>query len=120
MTDDIFHITTRTCWIGAQHSGFYSAESLSKEGFIHCSRKTQLLRVANLHFANQSSLMILEIDLSILTPEVRWEPAADREDELFPHVYGAINLDSVVGVFDFECESDGIFHLPRELIAIEQ
>jgi uncharacterized protein (DUF952 family) len=119
MTDSVFHITTRASWSGAQQRGDYMCDSLINEGFIHCSRKAQLLRVANIYYSNQSGLVILEIDLAKLKPEVRWERAFDKADEYFPHIYGPINLESVVGVLDFEPGVDGLFHLPPDLVSIE-
>ncbi|OIO91083.1 MAG: hypothetical protein AUK02_00330 [Anaerolineae bacterium CG2_30_58_95] len=108
----ILHITSRTSWLAAQNSGSYAADTLASEGFIHCSTREQVLRVANALFAGQRGLVLLVVDLRRLRPEVRWEPGADRPDELFPHVYGPINLEAVVEVMDFEPGPDGLFVLP--------
>ncbi len=115
MTEFIYHITSRTSWSAVQKSGAYSADSLASEGFIHCSKTNQILRVANNIFANQRGLVLLEIDPSQLKPEVRWEAGADKADELFPHLYGPLNLEAVVRVLDFEPGADGKFHLPVSL-----
>ena len=115
MTDSIFHVIARTCWSEAQQSSVYTADSLLSEGFIHCSNTTQILRVANKFYANQVGLVILEIDPSKLKPEVRWEAGTDQADEMFPHIFGPLNLEAVIGVFDFEPGSDGKFHLPQAL-----
>jgi uncharacterized protein (DUF952 family) len=111
----IYHITSHALWSNAQQNGRYSADSLTTEGFIHCSMKAQLLRVANRRYSNRSDLVILEISLSELEPEVRWDPAADQDNELFPHVYGPINIESVVGVYNFEPRLDGNFDLPQDI-----
>jgi uncharacterized protein (DUF952 family) len=115
VTELIYHITSRTSWYAAQKSGAYSADSLTSEGFIHCSRMDQILRVANAYYANQHGLVILVIDPSLLKPEVRWEAGTDKADELFPHIYGPLNLEAVVRVLDFEPGLDGKFHLPQAL-----
>jgi uncharacterized protein (DUF952 family) len=115
MMDFIFHITTRTSWSTAKKSGGYNADSLMKEGFIHCSKTNQILRVAYTYYANQRGLVLLEIDASKLKPEVRWEPGTDKQDELFPHIYGPLNLEAVVQVINFEIGKDGRFSLPIEL-----
>jgi uncharacterized protein (DUF952 family) len=75
----------------------------------------QIKRVANNFFANQHGLVILVIDPSRLKPEVRWEAGTDKADELFPHIYGPLNLEAVVRVLDFEPGPDGMFSLPAEL-----
>jgi uncharacterized protein (DUF952 family) len=109
---EILHITSRTLWLAAKNSGSYAADSLAREGFIHCSTREQALRVADAFFASQRGLVLLVVDPRRLRPEVRWEPGADRPGELFPHVYGPINLDAVIAVHDFEPGADGRFVLP--------
>lgn len=115
MTDSIFHITSRISWSTAQKAGAYSIDSLTSEGFIHCSKIDQILRVANTLFANQHGIVILVIDPSQLKSEVRWEAGTDKADEFFPHIYGPLNLEAVVCVLDFEPSTDGMFSLPAEL-----
>ena len=58
---------------------------------------------------------LLVIDPQRLTSELRWDPGADLATELFPHVYGPINLDAVLQDIDFEPGPDGKFHLPASL-----
>jgi uncharacterized protein (DUF952 family) len=118
VTDSIFHITSRISWSDAQKSGGYSADSLKSAGFIHCSKIDQILRVANTIFTNQHGLVILVIAPSQLKAEVRWEAGTDKADELFPHIYGPLNLEAVVCVLDFEPELDGKFHLPQGLASV--
>ena len=112
MSDSILHITNRTAWSAAQESGQYAADSLAGQGFIHCSRVSQVLRVANLVFTGQHGLVLLVIDPARLNSELRWEPGVDLATELFPHIYGPINLESVVNILDFEPGPDGLFLLP--------
>jgi uncharacterized protein (DUF952 family) len=111
----IYHITSRTSWSAAQKSGAYTADSLASEGFIHCSKVEQILRVASTWYAGQRGLVLLEIDETRLSPEVRWEPGTDKPDELFPHIYGPLNMDAVLRVHDFDPGSDGHFSLPLSL-----
>jgi uncharacterized protein (DUF952 family) len=111
----ILHATTRSAWSAAQARGQYSADSLAGEGFIHCSKVDQVLRVANTFFAGQAGLVLLVIDPRRLSSELRWDPGTDLATELFPHIYGPINLDAVQQVLDFEPDSDGKFHLPGSL-----
>ncbi|MEW6094467.1 MAG: DUF952 domain-containing protein [Chloroflexota bacterium] len=114
MIEFIYHITSRTSWPAAQKSGAYTADSLTSQGFIHCSKEDQVLRVANAIFHHQNGLVLLEIDLTRLKSEVRWEPGTDKTDELFPHLYGPLNLDAVVRVLGFPPDADGQFRsLPK-------
>lgn len=109
---NIHHITSRTSWSAAQASGAYTADSLASQGFIHCSKAEQILRVANAYYKGQDGLVILVIDPERLTAELRWEPGTDKADELFPHIYGALNLDAVLRVVEFPRAADGTFSLP--------
>jgi uncharacterized protein (DUF952 family) len=116
VTELIYHITLWASWSAAQKSGSYSADSLKSEGFIHCSKMDQILRVADRYYADHHRLAILVVDPSLLKPELRWEAGTDKADELFPHIYGPLNLEAIVSVLDFEPGSDGRFSLPVELI----
>jgi uncharacterized protein (DUF952 family) len=111
----ILHVTSRIAWSTAQEIGQYAPESLAKQGFIHCSTLEQILRVGNIVFGGQHGLVLLEIDPTRLSSELRWEPGADLTTELFPHIHGPLNLEAVVDVLSFEPGNDGQFHLPKSL-----
>ncbi len=115
MSDFILHATSRAAWTAAQKNGRYEAASLAEQGFIHCSKVDQILRVANSYFPGQPGMVLLVIDPAHLEAALRWEPGADAATELFPHVYGPLNLDAVVDVIDFEPGPDGLFSLPAKL-----
>jgi uncharacterized protein (DUF952 family) len=106
----IFHITHRSQWNPAVDA--YQGDTLETDGFIHCSELRQVVTVANRFYAGQSGLVLLCIEVDRLQPELRYE-AADGDE--FPHLYGALNLDAVVGVVDFEPSPAG-FELPPELV----
>lgn len=110
--DHIYHICTQKSWLDAGLRGIYQTESLTKEGFIHCSSQDQVLRVAVAFYSGQKNLVLLVIDPSRLKSEIRWEPGSDKPDERFPHIFGPINLDAVTSVLDFPQNSDGSFKFP--------
>jgi len=116
LTEMILHATTRAAWSEAQKNGAYSADSLASQGFIHCSKVSQMLRVANTFYAGQKGLVLLEIDPARLTSVLRWEPGTDLPTDLFPHIYGPLNLEAVIQVFDFEPDAAGKFQLPSDLL----
>lgn len=118
MTETIFHITSAASWAAAQSAGVYLADSLSSAGFIHCSRVDQIIRVANNIYSGRFDLVVLKIDPSLLTSALKWEPGADKADELFPHLYGPLNFEAVVDVYDFPPGADGKFSLPRALVPV--
>ena len=93
----IFHITKRGEWERAQREGSYQAQTLASEGFIHCSRSDQVIRIANTLFRGQMGLVLLEIDPRQVRAEIRYENCEGGQED-FPHIYGALDLGSVVRV----------------------
>jgi uncharacterized protein (DUF952 family) len=104
----IFHITPRTTWEAALGAGIYEADSLSTEGFIHCSTADQYIWVANRRFRGRRDLVLLHIDPARLRSEVRYENL-EGGAALFPHVYGAIPIGAVLNVTPFLPGPDGTF-----------
>jgi uncharacterized protein (DUF952 family) len=109
----ILHITQCEKWDEAKLVGIYCADSLDSEGFIHCSTPEQVIKVANFLFRNQKELVLLFINSELVKPEIRYE--AVEGYELFPHIYGALNIDAVFQVVGFEPGEDGKFKLPQEV-----
>jgi uncharacterized protein (DUF952 family) len=91
----IYHVTTKAAWQQAQQQGFYEAPSLDTEGFIHLAAQAQVAGVLERYYKGQTNLLLLHVEESRLTAELKYE-LAPSVNELFPHVYGAINLDAVV------------------------
>lgn len=122
MSGLILHITSNDAWASAKKAGQYIAPSLAAEGFIHCSTSAQAVPVAEKFYKGQTGLILLVIDPARLNSGLKWElpfdgappPGAPAAD-LFPHVYGPINLDAVIQILDFEVDSSGHFHLPPAL-----
>jgi len=119
----IYHITTKAEWEQAQKAGSYTAPSLETEGFIHFSTREQILKVANAFYRNSDALVLLCVNEDSLAPIVKWEDpvhpnpntAPDtHKAELFPHVYGAIDVSAVMDVVDFP-EGENGFRLPDNL-----
>jgi len=100
MNSMIFHITTRSQWEQAQQLGEYRADSLETEGFIHCSTIDQVVGVANRYYLGQTGLVLLKIECDRLKARLQFD--AIETGELFPHLYGALNLDAIVQVLEFE------------------
>jgi uncharacterized protein (DUF952 family) len=109
----ILHITQSKEWAKAKNLGTYRSESLDTEGFIHCSTLAQVVGSANRFFTGLTDLVILVIDIDRVTPEIRYEGA--DPNNLFPHIYGELNIDAVVRAIDLESDPNGSFILPKEL-----
>lgn len=97
----IYHVTTQVEWEHAKKEGEYKPAGYEKEGFIHCSIERQVAGVLDRFYKGQTGLVKLKIEKAKVSRPVLFELAADL-DELFPHVYGALNIDSVVEVITVE------------------
>ena len=91
----------------------YAPSSLRDEGFIHCSTIAQVIDTANRFYRGQDDLVLLHIDESRLKAELKYEAPAmkhgEASGELFPHLYGELNVDAVVRVVELPCKLDGSF-----------
>ncbi len=92
---NIFHITEQSTWQEAKHNAFYEGDTLSVDGFIHCCLFEQIEDVLLNWFKGKHDVVILEIDPEILLSPVKYENL-EGGLEMFPHVYGPINLDAVI------------------------
>ena len=93
----IYHVTTQTEWEQAKEIGEYKPVGFDKEGFIHCSIERQVSGVLERFYKGQTGLVKLKIEKAKVSRPVLFELAADL-DELFPHIYGELNIESVVEV----------------------
>lgn len=86
----------------------YTPARFAAEGFVHCSGSAEtILAVAGDYYAEVTEpVLVLEIDPERLSARVVYEPPAPltvggsvhrRRGELFPHVYGPVDLDAVTG-----------------------
>lgn len=90
----IYHITSLHEWDQAKKKGIYESLSFAKEGFIHCSEENQVQGVLHRYFEITKDLVKLEIDTNQLVSELKYELSPSVK-ELFPHIYGPINLIAV-------------------------
>jgi uncharacterized protein (DUF952 family) len=105
----IFHICSAAEW-QASGDGHYRGASLDREGFIHCSTPEQVIEVADRLFHGRCDLVLLVIDPDRVTAEIRREDGGN--DQFYPHIYGALNVNAVTAVVAFEPNRDGGFELP--------
>ena len=97
----IYHLALRDEWNDAvERNEPYRrstiGRSLDDEGFIHCSFAHQIEMIADLVYRGHD-VVLLSIDPSRVQADVRVENLDGGED-LFPHIYGALPLDAVIGV----------------------
>lgn len=119
----VFHIATRSQWEDAQHRETYRAETLESEGFIHCSTVHQVLPVANALFRGHQDLVLLLIDPSKVLAPLVYEAGTSvggtsvgEASERYPHLYGPLNREAILAVYDLLPDAQGRFALPQEVL----
>ena len=93
----IYHVTTATNWKAALDQGWYAADSLVLEGFIHMSKEEQVEGVLTRYYSGIPDLVLLHIEESLLTSQLIFELSPSVNEE-FPHLFGKLNIDAVVEV----------------------
>jgi uncharacterized protein (DUF952 family) len=111
----IVHIARGQEWADAQEAGEYKPAEFEADTFIHCSAPEDVKAVADEHFSGQEDLVLLWIDPPKVKAGVLYERAPGMEvGDLFPHIYGPLNLDAVVGVRKLKPWEPGGFVLPKQ------
>ena len=108
----IYKICPASAWREAERQGVYrgSADD-ARDGFIHFSAASQVAETARKHFAGQTGLFLIQVDAAALGDALRWERS--RNDELFPHLYGELDIGAVRSVLDMRARSDGTHDIPE-------
>ncbi len=102
----IYKILPRAAWVAAQSAGQFEGSPVDHaDGFIHFSTAPQAAETARRHFAGQSDLVVLEVEADALGVDLKWEPS--RGGDLFPHLYGALQVARVLAVHEAPLGSDG-------------
>ncbi len=107
----IYHMCTLAEWQAAEARGVYRGSSQdTADGFIHFSTAAQVAASAAKHRAGQKGLVLLTVDARALGDALKWEPA--RDEDLFPHLYGALPVDAVSDARDLPLGPDGRHQFP--------
>lgn len=96
-SDYIYHITTRQQWAAAQELGHYDSDTLTTEGFIHCSTEAQVTGVLERYYTGYKDLLKLKIEKAKIERPLVFELAGSI-NEVFPHIHGSLNINAVVEV----------------------
>jgi uncharacterized protein (DUF952 family) len=108
----IYKICPASAWREAERQGVFrgSPDDIS-DGFIHFSTASQVADTARKHFFGQAGLFLIAVDADALGEALKWEPS--RNEELFPHLYGELDLGAVTDVLSMRTRSDGFHDLPE-------
>ena|ERR1711937_180472 len=116
-----YHLVPEAQWQDCKDTGkAYFPTTYEQDGFTHLSDNKEVLITIGNHFYKQIQglYLVLEIDSSRLESKVKLEPAApvgdtkphfDGNEQLFPHLYGPINVGSVANELKVQRSDDGSF-----------
>ena len=107
----LFHIVSEEDWQQCCQQDSYAPDSLDKEGFIHLSLSSQVAATYRRFYAGRSSLLLVEIRAERLEVELRYEEA---DYQMFPHLYGPLNLSALEAVHPLIVDALGNVRLPTQ------
>ncbi len=94
MQDTVYKICPESLWREAEEKGLFAGAPVDlADGFIHFSTAPQAVETARKHFAGQSGLLLIAVDAAPLGDALRYE--VSRGGDLFPHLYGPLELSAV-------------------------
>ena len=97
-------------------SGIYEGSPLDRrDGFVHLSPLPALARTMELHFANETELLIIGFTLTELGPALKWDKS--RDDLLFPHLYAPLDLERAIVRRNVVRTADGKWQSVADLAA---
>jgi uncharacterized protein (DUF952 family) len=109
----IYHMVPTARWQTWPSDTPYLPAEYEKDGFVHCTAGDALmLKVANRFYTGVvGDFQLLVIETERLTSELKWEAPTpgDTLAPLFPHIYGPINRDAVIGVRTIQRDAEGRF-----------
>ena len=93
----LYHLASPAQWAQHRAAGQIVAPSLSEEGFVHCSRGSQVGGTLAKHFGHEPEVLALELDEDAVADSLVEEDSYGS-GQLFPHVYRAIRISEVRSV----------------------
>ena len=102
-----YHLAPTEVWEAQRKTGSYVPEAFDQDGFIHATNGLERLRwVANQFYTSDDrSHTVLVLDVSKLESEMRYDDA----EQAFPHIYGPLNVDAVIGELAVERRPNGTY-----------
>ncbi len=111
MGEIIYHMCRKDEWDAAMAAGAYGGSSQDRaDGFIHFSRKDQIVESAAKHRTGQDGLLLISVDVDVLGDALKWEES--RGQQLFPHLYSDLPIDAVLKAEDLPLGPDGMHVFP--------
>ena len=107
-----YHLVPREEWERADPAVDYLPSAFAKDGFIHLTDgASELAATGNRHYrSDPRTFLALVVDLGRVQAPVRYEDPR----QIYPHIYGPLNRDAIVGMVDVPRAPDGTLLPPAE------
>jgi uncharacterized protein (DUF952 family) len=102
-----YHLVPQPVWDSLKDKNLYEPEAYSQDGFIHLTLGLDpLLKVANMFYTSDDrNFTVLVLDMNRIQAPVRFEDP----EEIYPHIYGLLNTDAVIGQLAVIRDENGKF-----------
>ena len=97
----IFHIAEKSVWEACGKLDSYVPSEYLNEGFVHCSKLSQIEKTAHNYYRGRTDLVLLELDPEKLQSVLRYENLNGGEEN-FPHVYGELHKSAIIQVIELK------------------
>jgi uncharacterized protein (DUF952 family) len=82
------------------------------DGYVHFSTAAQVRETARRYYSGETRVRLLRFDLAALG-DIRWEPS--RGGDLFPHLYGPLEISKVGAAWWLMPGPDGAPQFPEDV-----
>lgn len=107
----IYHLAREAGWRDGTRSGTYTGTAEDRaDGYLHFSTADQVAGSAAKHRRGEAGIILVAVDTESLGDALRWEQS--RGGALFPHLYGALPMASVLWSKPLPLGRDGLHRFP--------
>lgn len=111
-TGPVYKLLTEADWALAEASGATDTALDRADGYVHLSTKAQVRETARRYYSGQARVRLLRFDLATLG-DIRLEES--RGGDLFPHLYGALEIARATGSWWLVPGPDGAPVIPEDV-----
>lgn len=109
----IYHLVPKRFYENQKKNAVYLPKPFAQDGFIHCTRDAaEMARVANRFYKSENGPHIY---LYVDTRKLRAKVVYEDPERKYPHIYGGLNQDAVIGVRPAGRDAKGNFLPPGKL-----
>ena len=111
-TGPVYKLLSETDWQAAEAGGVTMTALDLADGYVHLSTGTQVKETARRYYSGAARVKLLRFDLASLG-DIRWEKS--RGGELFPHLYGPLEIAKAEASWWLMPGPDGAPNFPEDV-----